>query len=62
MDEEGGVKKPLMLSSPTRSAAEPRATSPFKPHPLQFVSPQVMKAAASPVQPHRHAKMMKEAV
>ena len=48
MDEEGGVKKPLMLSSPTRSAAEPRATSPFKPHPLQFVSPQVMKAAASP--------------
>ena len=48
MDEEGSVKKPLFLSSPTRTAAEPRATSPFKPHPLQFVSPQVMKAAASP--------------
>ena len=33
-----------MLSSPTRNAVEARPTSPFKPHPLQFVSPQVNKA------------------
>ncbi len=46
--EEAESKRPLMLSSPTRSAAEPRSTSPFKPHPLQFVSPQVMAASASP--------------
>ncbi len=36
-----------ILSSPTKTAAEPRPTSPFKPHPLQFVSPQVSKEVAS---------------
>jgi hypothetical protein len=36
-----------ILSSPTRSAVEPRSVSPSKPHPLQFVSPQVAAAAAA---------------
>ncbi len=36
-----------ILSSPTKTAAEPRPTSPFKPHPLQFVSPQVNKEVAA---------------
>ncbi len=39
--------KSTILSSPTKTAAEPRSTSPFKPHPLQFVSPQVNKEAAA---------------
>ncbi len=43
-------KPPLVLSSPTRSVAEPSPASPSKPHPLQFVSPQVMAASASPHQ------------
>ena len=47
--DQGGesTSRPVHLSSPTRNATEPRATSPFKPHPLQFISPQVM-ASASP--------------
>ncbi len=40
-----------ILSSPTRSAVEPRSVSPSKPHPLQFVSPQVAAAAAAPPPP-----------
>lgn len=40
------MAKPTILSSPTKNAAEPRPTSPHKPHPLQFISPQVNKALA----------------
>lgn len=35
-----------ILSSPTRNATEPRPSSPHKPHPLQFVSPQVNRDLA----------------
>ena len=37
----------VVLSSPTKNAAEPRPSSPHKPHPLQFVSPAISKAAAA---------------
>ncbi len=40
------VRKTI-LSSPTKMAAEPRPSSPHKPHPLQFISPQVNKAMAN---------------
>jgi hypothetical protein len=55
-DKEEGVQQErgraasrngAILSSPTRSAVEPRSVSPSKPHPLQFVSPQVAAAAAA---------------
>ena len=43
-----------MLSSPTKNAVEARSVSPHKPHPLQFVSPQVAaKVAAPPPKPSR---------
>ena len=38
---------PTILSSPTKNATEPRPSSPHKPHPLQFVSPAISKAAAA---------------
>ena len=40
-----------MLSSPTKNAVDPRSVSPHKPHPLQFVSPQVQAASAPPPPP-----------
>ncbi len=43
-----------MLSSPTKNAVEARSVSPHKPHPLQFVSPQVAaKVAGPPPKPSR---------
>jgi hypothetical protein len=45
-----------ILSSPTRSAVEPRSVSPSKPHPLQFVSPQVAAAAAPPPPPPKPSR------
>jgi hypothetical protein len=65
--DQGGesTSKRVHLSSPTRNATEPRAISPFKPHPMQFISPQVMalasptrsqsptKASSRPVSPYK---------
>ena len=45
--------KQTILSSPSQSAVAPRATSPSKPHPLQFVSASVAAAAAGPPKPAR---------
>ena len=46
-------RTPTVLSSPTKTVLAPtRSVSPSKPHPLQFVSPQVAAAAAAaPVAP-----------
>ena len=64
--KESPVTKPTILSSPTKSAAEPRPSSPHKPHPLQFVSPQVNRAMSPsknntpPVRSNSPAKNMVE--
>jgi len=42
-----------VLSSPTKSAVEPRSVSPHKPHPLQFISPQVAAQVSAPPKPSR---------
>jgi hypothetical protein len=51
-----------ILSSPTRSVMAPRPSSPYKPHPLQFVSPHVAAAVAAAEKTNSPVQMAKRPV